>query len=231
MQIEGFTPYDPEAAELFDKRRWWLGLTLGDMFDKASDVYPSKEALVGAGKRYTYGQLRILVDRLTYQLLQEGLKPGDRGLLQLPNWLEFVIAYFALQKSGLVMVLLTVNHTAREISHLANLTQPKGWILPDRYRKIDFLALIEQVKKENPLLGKVIIVGEDIPEKCLDFADLLKTNVEKQVITDGLDEARPDPKDVCQNYPPVEPQAFPREHPGRITTTSVTWNISPGPGI
>ena len=74
----------------------------------------------------------------------EGLKPGDRVLLQLPNWAEFVIAYFALQKAGLVMVLLTVNHTAREITHLANLTQPKGWILPDRYRKIDFLALIEQ---------------------------------------------------------------------------------------
>ena len=72
MQLEGFVPYEGEAAELYEKRRWWLGLTLGDMFDKASDVYPAKEALVGAGKRYTYGQLRLLVDRLAYQLLQRG---------------------------------------------------------------------------------------------------------------------------------------------------------------
>jgi len=233
MQLEGFVPYDGEAAKLYENRRWWLGLTLGDMFDKASDVYPSKEALVGAGKRYTYGQLRLLVDRLAYHLLQGGLKPGDRVLLQLPNWPEFVISYFALQKAGLVMVLLTVNHTAREITHLANLTQPKGWILPNRYRKIDFLTLIEQVKKENPLLDKVILVGEDIPEKCLDFADLIKTNVEKQVITDALDEARPDPKDVCQILPSGGttglPKGAPRTHNDYICNAeykSRAWDMN-----
>ena len=34
MRMEGFTPYDPEAAKRYEKKRWWLGLTLGDMFDK-----------------------------------------------------------------------------------------------------------------------------------------------------------------------------------------------------
>ena len=24
MAFEGFTPYDPEAAELYNQRRWWL---------------------------------------------------------------------------------------------------------------------------------------------------------------------------------------------------------------
>ncbi|MFH1480624.1 MAG: AMP-binding protein, partial [Pseudomonadota bacterium] len=125
MDYEGFTPYDPETVELYNQRRWWLGITLGDMFDKASDLYPEREALVGEGRRYTWEQLRTLVDTLAYNLLQEGFKRGDTVLLQTPNWPEFVISYFALQKAGLVLVLLTVNHTAREISHLANLTQPK----------------------------------------------------------------------------------------------------------
>ena len=138
MVFEGFTPYEPEAAELYNKRRWWLGMTLGDMFDKACDLYPSKEALVGEGKRYTYTELRSLVDKLAYRFLEEGFQPGDRVLIQLPNWPEFVISYYAMQKAGLVMVLLTVNHSAKEVAHLANLTQPKGWILPDRYRKTNY---------------------------------------------------------------------------------------------
>jgi 2,3-dihydroxybenzoate-AMP ligase/mycobactin salicyl-AMP ligase len=64
MDFEGFTPYDPKAADLYNRRRWWLGMTLGDMFDKASDSYPKKEALVGSGRRYTYAAFRTLVDNL-----------------------------------------------------------------------------------------------------------------------------------------------------------------------
>ena len=115
MAFEGFIPYDPERTALYDKRRWWLGLTLGDMFDKTCDLYPNREALIGSGKRYTWSQLRVLVDNMAFRLLEAGFHRGDTVLLQLPNLPEFVVAYFALQKAGLVMVLLTVNHTAQVI--------------------------------------------------------------------------------------------------------------------
>ena len=201
MVFEGFTPYDPAAVKLYNQRRWWLGMTIGDMFDKTSDLYPSKEALVGEGQRYSYGELRALVDTLAYRLLEEGFKSGDRVLLQLPNWPEFVISYFALQKAGLVMVLLTVNHSAKEVSHLAGLTKPRGWILPDRYRKKDYAPLIEQVKKENESLKTCLVVGEEIPKDCLRLHDLLETTADESDILSVLDKARPDPGDVCQILP------------------------------
>ena len=201
MVFDGFIPYDPSAAALYEKRRWWLGMTLGDMFDKASDLYPSREALVGEGQRYTYAELRTLVDTLAYRLLEEGLQSGDRVLLQLPNWPEFVISYFALQKAGLVMVLLTVNHSAKEVIHLANLTQPKGWILPDRYRKRDYALLIQQVKKENQALKTCLVVGEEIPQGGLRLHDFLETTADASDILSVLEKARPDPGDVCQILP------------------------------
>ena len=102
MTLEGFIPYDSKAAERYEKKRWWLGITLGDMLDKAADLYPRKVALIGSGKRYTYSELRLQADTMAYRLLQAGFKPGDRVLLQLPNWPEFVISYFALQKAGLI---------------------------------------------------------------------------------------------------------------------------------
>jgi non-ribosomal peptide synthetase component E (peptide arylation enzyme) len=138
MSLEGFTPYDPQLAALYDRRRWWLGLTMGDTLDRAADMYPGKEAVVeadGHQRRYTYAALRSEVDALAYNLLAQGFKKGDFVLVMLPNVAEFVTTYYALHKAGLVMVLLTVNHTAREIIHLAELTQPRGWVLPDRYRK------------------------------------------------------------------------------------------------
>jgi non-ribosomal peptide synthetase component E (peptide arylation enzyme) len=233
MQFEGFTPYDPEAAQLYEKRRWWLGITLGDMFDRASDLYPEREALVGAGRRYTWVELRTLVDKMAYNLLQEGFQPGDTVLLQLPNLPEFVITYYALQKAGLVMVLLTVNHTAREIAHLANLTQPKGWILPDRYRKIDYLPLIKQVKEENPVLEKAILIGEEIPEGCLNFKDLLETEAGVEEIRSALEKAHPDPGDVCQILPSGGttglPKGAPRTHHDylcNIEYKSKAWDLN-----
>jgi non-ribosomal peptide synthetase component E (peptide arylation enzyme) len=233
MAFEGLTPYDRKAAELYSQRRWWLGMTLGDMFDKACDLYPDREALVGEGRRYTWTQLRNLVDKMAFNLLQEGFERGDTVLLQTPNWPEFVISYFALQKAGLVMVLLTVNHMAREIAHLADLTRPKGWILPDRYRKNNYLPLIKQVQEEIPGLEKVILIGKDIPEGCLMFDRLLETGAGHEEIQALLEHAHPDPGDVCQILPSGGttglPKGAPRTHNDYINNieyTAKAWDLN-----
>ncbi|MFC1580232.1 (2,3-dihydroxybenzoyl)adenylate synthase [Thermodesulfobacteriota bacterium] len=233
MAFSGFTPYGAEAGARYEKRRWWLGMTLGDMFDRACDLYPEKEALVAEGRRYTWRQLRILVDNLAYNLLQEGFKREDTVLLQTPNWPEFVISYFALQKAGLVMVLLTVNHTAREIVHLADLTRPKGWILPGQYRNSDYQPMIDQVQRKNPALEKPIILGEDVPEGLLNFNHLLKTEADPGEIQSLLEEARPDPGDVCQILPSGGttglPKGAPRTHNDYICNleyTAKAWDLN-----
>jgi 2,3-dihydroxybenzoate-AMP ligase/mycobactin salicyl-AMP ligase len=233
MKLDGFIPYDSEAAERYQKKRWWLGLTLGDMLDKASDLYPHKEALIGSGKRFTYKQLRQQADTMAYRLLQAGFKPGDRVLLQLPNWPEFVISYFALQKAGLIMVLLTVNHTAIEIDHLAELTQPKGWILPVDYRKMDSLTLIQPIVEKNPALDKIILAGSEIPEGYLRLNDLLAPISEAQNVAAVLEDARPDPGDVCQILPSGGttglPKGAPRTHNDYICNVeykSRAWHIN-----
>jgi len=42
MPIKGFTPYAKEDAEKYNRMRWWLGMTWGDVFDKATDLYPTR---------------------------------------------------------------------------------------------------------------------------------------------------------------------------------------------
>ncbi len=233
MTLDGFIPYETTAAELYTERRWWLGLTLGGMLDKTSDAYPTKEALVGNGKRYTYGELRYLVDRMAYNLLAEGLLPGDRVLIQLPNRAEFVISYFALQKAGLVAVLLTVNHTGREAGHLADLTQPRAWIVPARYRKTDFLNQVKEVQQKHPGLEKVVVVGEEVPDTVLRYDDLLETDATRGEIRAALEMASPKPTDVCQILPSGGttglPKGAPRTHNDYICNVeykSRAWHVN-----
>ena len=216
MNLDGFIPYDSAAVDLYEKKRWWLGITLGDMVDKACDLYPQKIALIGSGRRYTYAQLRRRMDTMAYRMLNAGFRPGDRVLLQLPNWPEFVIAYFALQKAGLIMVPLTVHHTAREITHLAELTRPRGWILPDHYRKTDFLPLIPQTTRKIAGLNKIILAGQRIPEGYLKLEDLIQPDSMNEDLQTVLEGARPDPRQVCQILPSGGttglPKGAPRTH-------------------
>jgi 2,3-dihydroxybenzoate-AMP ligase/mycobactin salicyl-AMP ligase len=233
LTLEGFIPYDPEAAARYEKKRWWLGITLGDMLDKASDLYPRKEALIGSGRRYTYSELRRQADTMAYRLLQAGFKPGDRVLLQLPNWPEFVISYFALQKAGLIMVLLTVNHTAREIAHLADLTRPRGWILPDRYRQTEFIPLIIQIQEDNPGLDKIILAATQTLEGYLRLDDLLRPASNQEALKTVLAKVHPDPDAVCQILPSGGttglPKGAPRTHNDYLCNVeykSRAWHIN-----
>ena len=237
MPIEGFTPYDPESAALYTKKRWWLGLTMGDTLDRAADMYPGKEAVVEADgklRRYTYTQVRAQADAMAYNLLDAGLVPGDFVLVMLPNIAEFVVSYYALQKAGLVMVLLTVNHTAREIIHLASLTAPKGLILPDRYRKTDYAALVADVRAAHPGL-KVIQVADEKPSgDIIWYEDLQKVTADAATVRAALDAARPDPGDVCQILPSGGttglPKGCPRTHDDYLCNVEYTskawhWNV------
>ena len=94
MGIKGFTEYDAKDAELYNRMRWWLGLTWGDVLDKASDLYPSKVGLVDDDGRLTYQELRQKVDRLALGLIDLGIRPTDRVLIQIPNWCEYLLGLF-----------------------------------------------------------------------------------------------------------------------------------------
>lgn len=236
MSIEGTTPYPEEAASLYELRRWWLGLTMGDVFDKTCDLYPGKEALVGMGKRYSYMELRSLVEIMAYNLHQQGFVPGDVVLLQLPNWPEFVISYFALQKAGLIPVLLTVNHTSREIVHLADLTGPKGWVLPCHYRKTDYLDLIRQVREKSPDLEKAIVVGLGDSGEFTPFERLLEpeTQATREEIRETLEGLRPNPRTICHVLPSGGttglPKCAPRTHNDYLCNVeycSRAWDLTP----
>ena len=236
MPLAGFVPYDPALAALYERRRWWLGLTMGDTLDRSADMYPLKEAVVevgGQARRYSYAQLRAEADALAYNLLGLGFQPGDTVLLMLPNIAEFVTCYYGLQKAGLIMVLLTVNHSAREIIHLARLTQPKGWILPASYRGQDYAPLLAEVRASAPEL-KAILVGEERPAVGDFWLEELKTSTPAPAdLNAALEAVRPAPTEVCQILPSGGttglPKGCPRTHNDYLCNVEYkarAWNFT-----
>ena len=192
MPIEGFNPYRPEDAARYNKYRWWLGITWGDMFDKATDLYPDKEGLVDDTNRFTYRQLRRMVDSLAVGFMDLGIGQRDFVLVQIPNWHEYIITFYALQKIGAIPVLLIARHGLAEILHIASLTNPVAWIGPDRYRNTEFLPMLKQVTEKNPRLRHLISVrGQSAEFRPLE--SLMRPRELSTTDLEAIAARRPDP--------------------------------------
>jgi 2,3-dihydroxybenzoate-AMP ligase/mycobactin salicyl-AMP ligase len=215
--LDGFTPYKKKDAEKYNKFRWWAGLTFGDLLDRAADIHPEKEAFVDGKTRLTYGEAREKTNKLAIGLMDLGIQPLDRVLVQFPNWNEFVFAYFALQKIGAVTVLLIDRYRQFEITRLIGLTGATSWIVPSQYKNTHYRPIIEDVLKEHPEVKKVITVrGEGDPkpftslEALIEKAELTEENLSR------LAQRRPDPMQVAHMGPTGgttgAPKIVPRTH-------------------
>ncbi len=217
MNAADIPQHDQKDAALYMKHRWWMGLPLGDLVDRAADVFPRKEAVIDDRVRLTYAVLRDGVDRLAKGLMKLGIENGDAVLLQLPNWAEYVYAYFALQKIGAIPVILISGYKQLEVGHLGLLTQAKAWIVPRVYRKMDYTTIIGDVREKNPQLAHVISVRAD--KEGAPFTESLE-KLMAQPVSDAdrktLEARRPDATAVAHIVPSGGttglPKGIPRTH-------------------
>ncbi|MHC4549383.1 MAG: class I adenylate-forming enzyme family protein [Planctomycetota bacterium] len=77
--------------------------------------YPDRVALSFLGARLTYRELREAIDRLATALHRLGVGHQDRVMLYLPNTPQWIIANFAVQRIGAVVVPVSPIYTAREL--------------------------------------------------------------------------------------------------------------------
>ena len=63
--------------------------------------------------RFTYGQIAAQVDRVAFGLFQRGMRRGDIAILQLPNWVPFLVFHLALTHIG-VITRLDPDYLSRE---------------------------------------------------------------------------------------------------------------------
>ena len=232
MLLEGVVPYPQADVERYIKKGWWRGMTLADYLDQAADVHPDKVAFIDQRSRYTYAQAREKVDRLAIGLIKRGIQPLDRVLVQLPNWNEFIFAYFACQKIGAVTVLLIERYRPFEIDRLLKITGATAWIVPQSTAKVDFSPIIQDVLKDHPEIKSVITVrGKiDLPgfaslEELIEDSALTPENLGR------LARRRPDPLQVAHMGPTGgttgEPKIVPRTHNSLACGTefcSMSWN-------
>ncbi|MGB2579841.1 long-chain acyl-CoA synthetase [Elusimicrobium simillimum] len=120
--------------------------------------YPERIAAVFEGKKYTYHELQMQVDKCADMFWSYGVRKGDKVAIVHKNSIWFVIASFALYKIGAVAV--PINFMISKIEEIK-------FILEDSQSKMvvtqmDFLKIYQKVKQLTPTLQTIFCTN--LPE-------------------------------------------------------------------
>jgi len=161
--LAGATPWPLEFARRYRERGWWQDITLGAMLAQTAARLPAKTALVHGDRRISYGRLLADAEALATRLLEAGLVPLDRVVLQLPNIPEFVVTYFALVRIGCIPVMALRAHRHTEVGHFLRASAAVAYIIPDVINGFDYRVMAEQLHDDAPALRMVLVFGEPLP--------------------------------------------------------------------
>ena len=96
--------------------------TLVDYLTLLARDHGGKPALLFKGSSVSYGRLQAESDAFAAALVADGVKPGDRVALVLPNCPQFFVAEFGVWKAGGIVVPLNPTYSERELQQALDAT-------------------------------------------------------------------------------------------------------------
>ncbi|WP_431809282.1 class I adenylate-forming enzyme family protein [Brevibacillus agri] len=91
--------------------------------------YPDKPALVAGEVEVTFSEWNEIASRWAYRLRQQGVEPGDRVVLMLPNCPEFAFFYIAVIRCHALVVPINARSTKEEVRYICEHAQAKALIV------------------------------------------------------------------------------------------------------
>jgi cyclohexanecarboxylate-CoA ligase len=187
-----------EMRQRFYMAGRWKNHVMIDYLDRAAGQWPDKPAVIDARQRVTYGELRRLVDRVATGFLALGIGPGDVITIQLPNWVEFVVAHLAAERIGAVTNSAMTIYRQAEMRFIMRFAESKAAVIPSVFRKFDHTAMIDELRPDLPALQHVFVVGDDVPSGMTSFREFMARPWEQEHPAEyqRLRSLRPDPDAV-----------------------------------
>ena len=172
--MDGVVPFPPAFAAEYRAKGYWRDEPLRTVFRSWCDAHPDRVALRDVARAVTFRELDERAANLALNLLDLGIAPGDRLVVQLPNVMEFAYLHVALQKIGAIPVLALPPHRFREISFFVGTSEAVATVTPDAHRDFSFTEMATRIRAEAPRLKHGIVLGE-APDGFVSLTDLIET--------------------------------------------------------
>jgi 2,3-dihydroxybenzoate-AMP ligase len=159
MTLPGVTPFPPEFAARYRARGYWQDRPLMAAFLDAFGAFADRVAVVDDEGSSSYAELAAASERVALNLLDLGLAPRDRVVVQLPNTRLFASFYFALQRIGAIPIMALPSHRYSELRQFVGLSGAVVAAAPAHAKDVDFAGLHRRLRAGHPQLRLSILQG------------------------------------------------------------------------
>ncbi|WP_264757823.1 AMP-binding protein [Neobacillus dielmonensis] len=132
-----------------------------DLLSDTTKLYPENVAVIDNQKEMTYSELKNAVDRFASALAGTGFQKGDRFAIMLPNCLEYIVSFFAVQRLGGTVVQVNPLYTPRELQYILEDSET-NWLVCNRFQ----IQKIEQIGYKDKLTS-IIAEGKLVESDSL----------------------------------------------------------------
>jgi len=149
-------------------------MTIVDMVIRNARRFPNQLAFVeicpnkNFRKEVTWKEFADRVNRLANALLKMGIGRGDKVLHMMMNSVNWLEAYFAVIKTGAVVVPLNFRFVSSQIKYCADTVEPKVFIFD-----CNFTDRVAPIQSELKSVNDYIFVGKDAPKGARKYEELL----------------------------------------------------------
>ena len=152
------TRLTPAMAARWRGAGLWGDETFATVLARRVDETPDREALIDGMHRLTYRGLADGIDRMAARLRALGIGAGDVVTIQLPNWIEFALVFFALERLGAVAVTVSVDFRSRELEYIMRFSGAKMLVCCAEFRGFDHAAMAAELAPRLPALATIGLV-------------------------------------------------------------------------
>lgn len=186
-------------------------------FERVAENRPGNTAIVYLGEKFSYAELKELIYRFANALYELGVRDNDKVMLYLGNCPQWVVAYYAIQKVGGVVVPTSPIYTPHEISYQINHSGAQTVICQDTN-----FGYVSKVFNETHLKRVIVTNLGDMLPRWKRIAGRLFDKMPHGVVAKKQQIYLF--KDLIKKYPPRAPnvEINPREHLAYILYTGGT---------
>src|SRR4051812_8122795 len=150
-----------ELTKRYEDEGWWRPETLGDLIADGLAANPATGFWVHSAVRPYQGpfaDVEFATRRLAAGLRARGVGPGDAVAIQLPNWMEAAVAFWASAFLGAVIVPIVHFYGRKELAHILGTAKPRVFITAEEFGRMKFQP---DLCADIPIVG---LVGKDFDD-------------------------------------------------------------------
>lgn len=148
--------------------------TIGDLLDRAIELYPGKRAYVMPdGDELTFAELGDRVDTAATALILLGIEQGDRVAIWMNNCEEWVTIYLGITRIGAVLVPVNTGFSVSEAEYVVRHSGAKLLVVRADDGSRDLVQAAEEVCAADDISAALTVVGEHSSQSASTWADVV----------------------------------------------------------